>query len=62
MLSPIQPQDCVDSRPVYQIDPRMGWVMMNPPASPALILSQEGNTSSPFPRQAPEHWPCAQPG
>lgn len=36
-------------------------MVMDPPACPALILSQEGNTSLPFPRQPSEHLDCAQP-
>ena len=35
-------------------------MVMYPPASPAVILSQEENTSSPFRRQPLEHWHHAQ--
>lgn len=59
-----EPWDCGSSWPVYRIDARIGWVVKSdgdiyPPASPALILSQEVKHLLVFPQAAPrELAPC----
>lgn len=59
-------QDCVDSWPVYWVDPGTGWVVTLEGDVPASLPSSSpvpgGKHLLAFPQAAPKHWCCAQPG